>query len=197
MTQQTAEQFLLGGGSGKSAKFETIGTSVSGTITTPPQVRQQTDMNTGTPSVWDNGDPKQQLVVSLQTAEKLDDDDDGIRNLYVKGSKDPASKSMHAAVAGAVSTAGAKGLDVGGTLSVTYVGDGVAKTRGFNAPKMYAATYTAPDGAGFLGTEQGQVNATTGEIATPTPAPGPNPAAIAALRAAGVDPATVYPGFVG
>lgn len=217
MTSTTAEQFLLGGG-GKSAKFETVGTTVTGTIAAPPQVRQQTDMTSGAPLTWDNGDPKMQLVVQLQTSERLDGDDDGIRNLYVKGSKDPASKSLHAAVAGAVQAAGAKGLEVGGTLTVQYTGDGVSKTRGFNPPKQYAASYKAPDAAGFLGTdqpaaqpsqpptwaqsEQGQVNTGTGEIAPqqpPAAAPqaGPTPEAVAALRAAGVDPATVYPGYQG
>lgn len=203
MSSTTAEQFLLGGG-GKSASFPEVGTTVTGKIAGKPEVRQQTDMS-GNPLTWDNGDPRLQLVVPLQTDERLDDDDDGVRNLYVKGSKDPKSKSLHAAVAGAVQAAGAKGLEVGGTLTVSYVGDGVASTRGFNPPKQYEAKYAAPDGqAEFLGTEQGQVNTATGEIgaaATPTftnaagvPA---TREAIAALRAAGVDPAAVYAGYDG
>lgn len=198
--QQTAEQFLLGGG-GKSAKFETVGATVTGSIAAPPQVRQQTDISTGAGLTWDNGDPKMQLVVQLQTNERADADDDGMRNLYVKGSKDPSSKSLHSAVAGAVQASGAKGLEVGGTLTVRYVGDGVSKTRGFNPPKQYEATYKAPDASEFLGTEQGQVNTGTGEISSPAPAApasdGPTPEAIAALRAAGVDPTTVYPNYQG
>jgi hypothetical protein len=194
----TADQFLLGGG-GKSAKFDTIGASITGTIANPPEVKQQTSMETGQPLTWDNGDPRMQLVVTLQTTLREDEDDDGLRKLYVKGSKDPASQSLHAAVAGAVHAAGAKGLDVGGTLTVTYVADGVAKTRGYNPPKKYTATYKAPDAAAFLGTEQGQVNTATGELTTPaSAAPGqPTPEQVAALRSAGIDPATVYPGFTG
>jgi hypothetical protein len=195
----TADQFLLGGG-GKSAKFDAIGASITGTIASAPEVKQQTSMETGQPLTWDNGDPRMQLVVTLQTSLREDEDDDGLRKLYVKGSKDPASQSLHAAVAGAVHAAGAKGLDVGGTLTVTYVADGVAKTRGYNPPKKYTATYKAPDAAAFLGTEQGQVNTATGEITTPPPAaaPGqPTPEQIAALRSAGIDPATVYPNFTG
>lgn len=142
--------FLLGGG-GKSAKFENVGDSVTGSITQVPEVRQQTKLEDGTPLTWDNGDPKMQLVVSLQTELREDGDDDGIRKLYVKGSKDPASKSMHAAVAAAVQQAGAKGLEVGGRLTVRYVGNGVAKTRGFNPPKQYEASYVAAS-ASFLGT---------------------------------------------
>lgn len=219
----TAEQFLLGG-AGKSAKFENIGATITGTISTPPEVKQQTDMTTGSPLTWDNGDPRMQLVVTLQTTLRDDEDDDGLRKLYVKGSKDPSSQSLHAAVAGAVTAAGAKGLEIGGTLTVTYVGDGVAKTRGFNPPKKYQATYKAPDAAAYLGTDQAPGNTqpqqtvqqtvdtqnATGQqppafaqqqaapAATAAPASnGPTPEAVAALRAAGVDPATVYPGYTG
>ena len=94
------------------------------------------------------------LVVQLQTAERDDVEDDGLRNLYVRGSRDPASQSLHAAVAIAVQAAGVKGLEVGGTLTVRYVGDGVARTRGFNPPKKYIAKYVLPDASAFLGTDQ-------------------------------------------
>jgi hypothetical protein len=193
MTATSAEQFLLGGG-GRSAKFDTVGASITGTVASAPEVKQQTDMSTGKPLTWDNGDPRLQLVVTLQTTLHDEADDDGIRKLYVKGSKDPASKSLHAAVAGAVQAAGAKGLDIGGVLTVTYIGNGVSKTPGFNPPKQYQATYKAPDAGEFLGT----VNTTTGEITQQATAPdGPTPEKVAALRAAGIDPATVFPGFTG
>lgn len=150
MTTPDADRFLLGGG-GKSAKFETIGTNVTGKITVKPEVKQQTKMGSGELDFWDNGDPKLQLVVSLLTDQRDPEDaeDDGVRNLYVKGSQDPKSKSLHAAVAAAVQAAGTKGLEVGGVLSVTYIGNGVSKTVGFNPPKQYEATYT-PAAAGFL-----------------------------------------------
>ncbi len=208
MTQQSAEQFLLGGG-GASARFETVGASVTGTIASPPEVRQQTKMGTGEPLTWDNGDPKMQLVVALATQLRDNDDDDGIRNLYVKGSRKPESGSMHAAVAAAVSAAGAKGLDVGGRLTVTYTGDGTASTPGFNPPKHYTATYTAPDASEFLGTQppaqqvntpQGQVNTTTGVLTQPAAAQaavGPTREQVAALRAAGIDPAGVFGNYSG
>lgn len=152
MTNPT--DFLLGGGT-KSAKFDRIGDEVSGTIASPPEVRQQTDMTTGKPKVWDNGDPVMQLVVRLQTDQRdpADPDDDGVRAVYVKGSKKPESKSLHAAVAGAVRASGAKSLEVGGRLTVRFVGEGVAERRGFNPPKHYEATYVPP-AAGFLGADQ-------------------------------------------
>lgn len=137
--------FLLGGG-GASAKFETIGDTVTGTVTSQ-EVRQQTDIMTGDPLTWPNGDPRMQLVVTLQTTLSDDEDDDGIRNLYVKGSKKAGSKSLHDAVASAVRNARAKSLEEGGTLTVKYVGDEPSQTRGFSPRKLYEGTYASPDKA--------------------------------------------------
>lgn len=157
-----ADAFLLGGG-GKSATFESIGDTVTGTIVGTPTVQQQTDLATGKPKVWDNGDPIQQLVVRLQTSERVDGDDDGVRALYVKGSKKAGSRSLHDAVASAVRAAGARGLEEGGTLTVTHDGTEPAATRGFSDRKLYTATYAKPDGAaangGFLGTAAAQPTA--------------------------------------
>lgn len=151
--------FLLGSG-GKSAAFDIVGDSVTGTITSDPEVRQQTDIQNGTPLTWDNGDPKHQLIVALQTAERADNDDDGIRNLYVKGSKKAGTRSLHDAVATAVRAAGVDGLAKGGTLTVTFVGEEPSQTRGFNPRKLYEAKYVPPaPGAAssdYLGTTESQ-----------------------------------------
>lgn len=167
MSTPTADQFLMGGGV-TSAKFEAINDYVVGTITDEPEVRQQTDLNTGALKVWDDGRPMMQLVVTLQTEQRNDNDDDGLRRVYVKG------KSLTDAVREAVRKAGAKGLEVGGTLKVAYVGDGVATKKGFNPPKQYLAEYTRPTGsasANFLGTG----TAATPPWGTPAPAMGSTP----------------------
>lgn len=203
-SQPDANTFLLGGG-GKSASFPQVGSSVTGLVASPPETRQQTDMS-GNPLTWDNGDPRWQLVVPLQTEDRDDPDDDGIRNLYVKGSKDPKSQSLHAAVAAAVVAAGAKGLEIGGRLTVTYVADGVASTRGFNPPKKYEAQYQRPDtsqaSGEFLGTSEGQqVNTSTGEVTGQPQAQGagqPTTQQVAALKAAGLSDdkiREIYPGY--
>lgn len=160
--------FLMGSGA-PSARFEEPGASVTGRITEEPQVRQQTDFTTGKPLFWDNGDPRMQLVVTLGTDQRDTSipDDDGTRRVYVKG-------QMQKAVAQAVRQAGAPGLQVGGTLTVTYTGDGEAKQRGMNPPKLYTAAYTAA--------------AQTFLAADPAPAPAPAPAAAAAPLPSGVDP---------
>ena len=111
-----ADDFLTGGGS-KSAKFDTVGDTITGRVV-KTQVSQQTKMGDGTPLTWDNGDPRMQLVVTLQTALREEADDDGLRNVYVKGSKKAGSRSLHDAVRAAVEGSGAKGLEPGGTLTV-------------------------------------------------------------------------------
>lgn len=175
--------FLLGGG-GKSARFDQVGDTVTGTIVST-EVRQQTDIADGKPLTWDNGDPRMQLVVTLQTDIHDDPEDDGQRAIYVKGSKSPGSKSLHDAVRAAVQNAKAKGLDTGGTLTVTFIGTEASKTRGFSDRKLYEASYTAPDHAAatadYLGTVGGQPAApsnppASAPAATPASAPPPTPA---------------------
>lgn len=133
--------FLMGG-SGKSAKFETVGTVVEGTIVTQPTLRQQTDIKTGALKTWDNGDPVQQLVVQLQTDARDDAEDDGVRNLYVSGGFKRAS--LQKAVADAVKTAKAPGLAVGGHLAVKFTGEEPPTAKGMNPAKLYQAKYTPP-----------------------------------------------------
>lgn len=155
MTADQASDFLLGGG-GKSVAFDNVGDSVTGTIEST-EVRQQTDIQHGTPLTWDNGDPKMQLVVTLQTAlrDPAIDNDDGKRNVYIKGSKKAGTRSTHDAVASAVRAAGADGLKVGGTLTLQYVASEPSATRGFSDRKLWAAQYVPPSdqSGGFLGTQ--------------------------------------------
>jgi len=137
---RTANDILMGGGVA-SAKFENHGDQIAGTIDDEPQAVQQTDFTTGEPLTWPNGDPRMQVVVTLATDLRDDSEDDGLRKVYIKG------KSMTAAVRDAVRAAGAKGLERGGQLTVTYTGDGVAERRGINPPKLYAASYAPPSAA--------------------------------------------------
>ncbi len=177
------DNFLLGGG-GKSASFENVGDQVTGTIVSA-EVKDQTDIQSGKPLLWDNGDVRKQLLVRLQTTERDPDDpeDDGIRALYVKGSRKPGSRSLHDAVASAVRAAGAKSLEIGGALTVVHDGTEPSQTRGFSDRKLYRATYRGPDHAkqagDFLGTQAPQATA-----APPAPQPAqPDPAALAAFAA--------------
>lgn len=176
--------FLLGGG-GKSASFEQVGDTITGTIVSA-EVKDQTDIATGKVQTWDNGDPKKQLVVRLQTTQRdpSDPDDDGIRAVYVKGSKKAGSRSLHDAVAGAVRAAGARSLEVGGTLTVIHDGTEPSATRGFSDRKLYRATYAVPSTGGFLGTDQPAAPAQQAPVAVAPPAPaGVTPEQAAAFQA--------------
>jgi hypothetical protein len=210
MTAPTASDFLLGSGAGgKSAKFPQIGAAITGVIDRQPEVKQQVDPDTGKPDTWDDGNPKWQIVVTLRTDERSTeiDGDDGIRYLYVKGSKKPDSQSLHAAVASAVQAAGAAELEVGGKLTVTYVGDGVKASPTRTAPKKYSAVYVTAAavalGAGS-NTVQPAAAASTPAAAAPTTAapkvdlpypPHLTPEQLAGLQAANVDPAVAWQMF--
>lgn len=134
-----ANDFLMSGGV-KSAKFEAKGATVKGTIVREPELQQQRDPADNKPQYWDEAktQPKKQLKVVLATDQKDDEDDNGERAIYLKS-------GLLKAVQDAVKKAGAKGLAVGGKLSVKYVKDGEKKNKAFNAPKIYLAKYEAPD----------------------------------------------------
>jgi hypothetical protein len=143
--------FLMGSGV-KSASFAgTPPITYSGPIVAPPEVRQQTKLEDGTPLTFADGSPRLQLIVQIQTTERVDADDDGVRSLYIKANSQKA-------VADAVRKAGATGLEVGGVLTLTYTADDLVNAkRGFTPPKLYAATYQPPNTSGqFLGTGQPQ-----------------------------------------
>lgn len=137
-TQQdpTADEFLMGAGGAPTAKFPQPGAFISGRITERPKVEQQRDIKDGSLKFWSDGGKMMQLVVTVQTdlRDPEIEDDDGKRRIFVKG-------VMKNAVADAVRAVGGKGLEVGGTLTVTYTHDGVAKQRGFDPPKQYSAQY--------------------------------------------------------
>lgn len=192
--------FLLGSGA-KSASFKgTAPITYSGAIVAEPKVSQQTDFDTNEPLSWPNGDPKLQLIVQIQTDERdpADASDDGVRALYIKANSQKA-------VAAAVRAAGASGLEVGGTLSLTYTGDDMAAQKGRLAPpKLYSATYQPPAvaaSAAFLGTAPTvaagmdpaarQVQQAIGQLPAPAAQLNGSDEDIALIRAAGMDPANV------
>lgn len=197
--------FDIGGAEGNAFPFEQPGDSVTGKIITLEEV-QQTDMDTGELVFWNNNpaQPKMMYRVTLQTELRNDDGDDGKRAVYLRGSRKPESKSSLSAVLAAVKQAtGRTALDPGATLTLTYVGDGVASKRGYNPPKQYQAAYQpAAMDLGGAPVAAPPAAAPAAVAAPPAPAAaapvaGPTPEQVAAMRAAGLDPATVFPGFTG
>jgi hypothetical protein len=193
MTQTYNDPFASTSAQSVSFNNMPVGTSYTGTVLELPQLVQARDFETGNPATWPDGNPKMTVVTKLSV-------DGEERSLWA-----PKPSAMFAAISDAQKTAGAS-IAVGGTLTVTYTGDKPNATNPrLNPAKQYSAVYTPPNA---FGTDDQQVpsNAPTGQYAEPAPqqqptaAPvtnGPTPEAIAALKAAGVDPATVYPGYTG
>lgn len=140
--------FLMGSG-GRSASFKNIKDMVWGEVI-HSEVRQQTDFDSGELLFWSDGKPRLQLVISLQTEEREDEEDDGIRKVYAKG-------NMLKAIRAAIAKAGARGIAEGGRLAVQYTGDGPKPARGF-PPKVYGAKYEAPIQSTPLPDEQNEVD---------------------------------------
>jgi hypothetical protein len=126
--------FLASAGA-PSAKFEDIGATVTGEIL-DAEVRDQTNFTTNEVETWPDGKPKKQVVITLQT-EEIDpeiDDDDGVRRVFAKN-------QMLSELRKAV---GKGGIEVGGKLWIKFDSEGVAKTKGFNKPKIYKVRYQPP-----------------------------------------------------
>jgi hypothetical protein len=186
MSDRDANDILMSGGV-TSAAFPEIGTTVSGRICWGPEARQQTDMDTGEPKEFPNGDPMMQIIVHLETAERDPEnpDDDGVRAIYIKF-------NLLNAVRAAVKAAKAKGLAIGGLLTVTYTGDGEQKKKGFNPPKLYTATYQPP---AAVAADTVLTGGQPAAAPAPVPAQAMDPAEAARLLAAGraVTPSVIVP----
>ena len=139
---------FLGGG-GAALKFGEIGTTHTITITQKPIVEQMRDFDDDEPLTWPNGKPKNQLIVFGDVAEdeREDDEDDGDRRLFVKGGM---VKALRDAMR---KTKGPKKLLMGGRLTMAYVADGAKTKPKHKPPKIYAAVWVPPAGAGASSTK--------------------------------------------
>lgn len=181
--------FNLGPTGGSSFSFENPGDSITGTVVTLEEV-QQTDMSTGEPLFWNNGQPKMMFRLELQTQlrDPNNPSDDGKRSVYLKGSRKPEKKSTMSAVSQAVKAAtGGYDIATGGTFTITYIGDGVPSQRGFNAPKQYEATYRPP-AMNLAGGQQPAAPATPAAPAVQAPAAPAAPSVQAPATAPAVAP---------
>ena len=136
--------FLFGGGI--SAKFPTVGYTITGTVESF-KMSQQTDYDSGEPLFWKNGDKRMQLVVTLQTDEEgsFDEDgnptevpnDDGMRSLYVKG-------LLQRRLGKALKDANAE-LEVGGQIKVKRIKNAPKTNPKFKAPYDFEVSYVPAD----------------------------------------------------
>lgn len=139
---------FFGGTGSKYFPFPTIGTTITGVVFEEPTQRQQTEIKTGEPLSWPDGNPKMVMIIPLQTELRDNADDEGKRSVWVTN-----PSGMRTAIAKALKEAGLakpKPADlVGGTLTLTYVKDGERAGAGLNPPKIFTAVFE-PAGDSFL-----------------------------------------------
>lgn len=115
----TSIKDLLANAGGITAAFDRntpIGAAVQGTVT-DADVRQTTDFDTNKPEFWDDGSPKQQLRIVIQTDQRTSPDDDGKRAVYIKWWGEQRQVMLKA-----MEKAGADDVEVGGQFWARYAG---------------------------------------------------------------------------
>lgn len=141
-----AANALLSGSGAPAMKFEKAdpqtGDSVAGKILSA-EPRHSTEFGTNKPLFWDDGTPRMEIVLTLQTEwrnfESCDrgnrEEDDGQRRLFLRGDLLKATKA-------ALTKAKVQGLAIGGTYGARLVGR--EKKNSFEE-KKYAVAYKAPE----------------------------------------------------
>lgn len=144
MSTPSVDDFLQGGTKVPTAKFTTVGDKVVGTVVSA-EVNQQRDFDTNELSTWPDGNPKMQLVVTLQTDDRDPSipDDDGLRRIYAK-----KPSSMLQAIGDAVKAQNSTLQRPGGRLAVAFTGEKPHENPRKNPIKQYAAAYEPPAAAG-------------------------------------------------
>lgn len=155
----------LSGGSKSAFSAETpAGTSVTGVIT-DVDYRQVTDFTTQQPATFPSGDKKMQFIIRIQTDQREDGDDDGLRSIYI-----PAWGKRKAALTEAIRASGAtKGSEVlipGTTFTATYNGEKRAEGGPSGSYSYKSYTYAFTRGASPA------ASAAADQIATDTPPAG-------------------------
>lgn len=103
------------------------------------RVSNQTKIGSNVPITWQDGSPRKQMEVTVQTAERADPQDDGQRVIFIKGDGPRAARE-------ALKAANAKDIMPGGWYYQAWVDEEPAKQSGYNAKKIFKAVY-APPGA--------------------------------------------------
>jgi hypothetical protein len=135
VTQDANDLLMSGGIKSISWKDNPVGYTVVGTIVDQPKVSQMTKYDSDELDYWPSGDPKMQIIVTLQTDQRDPADalDDGKRRLHIP-------PRMMKPVREAVQRAAAPGLATGGRLAVRRTGG----TGATGSPFEFAADYAPP-----------------------------------------------------
>lgn len=132
-TQDTSGFF---GGQPPAAKFDAEGDTIEGVVMAK-ELRQQTDpQDASTVLTWPDGRPKMQALVTLQVA-KPDEDDDGLRILYVRG-------YMQRAIVQALRAQHLRDLPINAHLKVTWASTDAPTVKGHDGARQYEAEIKLP-----------------------------------------------------
>jgi len=140
---------LMGGEKTRSlfTKYTGVGEWKGGVIIEPfPHKVQQTDYDTGEPLWWDKDEtqPKEHIVITLQTDERDPDDpeDTGVRRDYLKGGDKQKKTAL------AVKAAGADDFEIGAKYFSCRTGYGKPRQNAaghdLNAPWLWEVEYARP-----------------------------------------------------
>lgn len=162
---------LHGGSKSFFNKYSEPGDTVTGTIT-KVDVKQVTNYKTKEPEFFPSGDPKKQVILTLQTSLREDADDDGKRSVYIPlwgGKKAALADAMRAAGMKEASTA----LALGNTFTARFVGEERRHGEdGSYTEKIYEYAIQAASTAAL-----NEAMAPAAPVAPAAPAPAPQPAA--------------------
>lgn len=162
---------LHGGSKSFFNQYSEPGNTVTGTIT-KVDVKQVTNYKTKEPEFFPSGDPKKQVILTLQTSLREDADDDGKRSVYIPlwgGKKAALGEAMRAAGMKEASTA----LALGNTFTARFVGEERKHGKdGSYTEKIYEYAIQAASTAAL-----NEAMAPAAPVAPAAPAPAPQPAA--------------------
>lgn len=166
------------------------GDTVTGTIA-KVDVKQVTNYKTKEPEFFPSGDPKKQVILTLQTSLREDADDDGKRSVYIPlwgGKKAALGEAMRAAGMKEASTA----LALGNTFTARFVGEERKHGKdGSYTEKIYEYAIQAASTAAL-----NEAMTPSLQAALTPPAPQPTPPAPAAQAPQQVDvPALIRAGL--
>lgn len=187
-----ADDLIFGGGN-TSVSFGDRdagpGAFVEG-IVLSKRVQQDLNWKTKEPETWDDGEPKTHPVITLQTQERTDSDDDGIRDWHVKVSKQPGgqSKELAEAVRKANPGVARPTVEPGAWIRCDYVAQ--VPTAGGTA-RSFTVQYRTPADVALMPelTKAQPVQ----NVATPAPAAPATPAPVATPAAPVVTPPAAAP----
>ena len=136
MTDNTLAQMIAEAQDAKAffTKHSQIGDSITGTITAI-SIRQSRDFRTKKPESWEDGSPKQQIVIIVEATNEANGETDTF-SIYVRW-----WGIWRKAFAKAIADAKKNEPAIGGQLTVTYTGEIESEDPSFDPTKVYSYEY--------------------------------------------------------